>query len=56
MPIKNVHNPLLQSRTIPDLATLVRENAELYGDSPCYVYKEKKAIKEYSYKELYENR
>lgn len=55
MPIKNVHNPLLQSRTIPDLATFVRENAELYGDSPCYVYKEKKAIKEYSYKELYEN-
>ena len=55
MPIKHIHNPLSDTRSIPNLATLIRENAELYNDVACYVYKENKQIKEYSYKELYEN-
>ena len=55
MPIQNIHNRLIDKRPIRDLATLIRENAESYGDSPCYVYKENKEVKEYSYKNMYEN-
>lgn len=55
MPIPNIHNTLVQTRSIPNLAVLIRENAELYKDSPCYIYKDKKEIKEYSYRSLYEN-
>ena len=53
MPIKNIRNPLTETRPIHDLATLIRENATLYGDTACYVYKENKEIKECSYRTLY---
>ena len=55
MPIKNINNRLIDHRQIPNLSVLIRENAMSYEDTPCYVYKEKKAIKEYSYRTLYEN-
>ena len=55
MPIKNIKNRLVDKRPIPNLSVLIKENAELYADFPCYVYKEKKAVKEYSYRALYQN-
>lgn len=55
MPIKNIKNRLIDTRKITNLSDLIRENAEMYGDTPCYVYNVKKITKEYSYRELYEN-
>ena len=53
MPIKNIHNRLIDKRPLTDFATLIRENAELYGDKPCYVYKQKKQELQYSYNDMY---
>lgn len=55
MPIKNIKNRLIDKRPITNLSVLIKENADLYGDAPCYVYKEKKNAKEYSYRAMYEN-
>ena len=45
MPIKNIKNRLIDTRKITNLSDLIRENAEMYGDTPCYVYNVKKITK-----------
>jgi len=53
MPISNIKNRMIDTRKITNLACLIRENAELYGDSPCYIYNRKKKQFEYTYRDMY---
>ena len=52
---KNRFKKILEERSFANFPTLVRDNAELYGDCPVYSYYEGKTILQISYKEFYNN-
>ncbi len=51
----NKFSKILEERSFADFPTLVKANAELYGDLPVYSYFEGKNIVEMSYKNFYNN-
>ncbi len=52
---KKQTSKVLEERNFKDFPTIVKDNAEAYGDSPVYSYYEGKTILEISYKQFYEN-
>ena len=48
-------NTILTDRKFNDFPSIVKENAEIYGDLPVYSYYEGKEIVQISYKDFYEN-
>lgn len=55
MGLKKTVNPMVNQRTISDLPSFVKDNADLYEDLPVYSYNIKKESFTVSYREFYNN-